>query len=130
MVLAAVLGGLDVLEAEPERLVTLRSNVRLAARGLNAMGFPVHPEAAIIPLVVPPSMNIRRAGSMFHDRGIFLNSVEYPAVPISQQRFRVSVMANHTRADIAALLDAIEEVWSAPRNYTVDSFAPEQWEAA
>lgn len=121
MVLAAVLGGLEVLEAEPERLVRLRDNVARAAAGLNAISIPVRPEAAIIPLVVPQSMSIRRAGRRFHERGIFVNSVEYPAVPISQQRFRISMMATHTAADIDALLSAVEEVWSAPRHQADDS---------
>jgi glycine C-acetyltransferase len=118
MVLAAVLGGLDVLEAEPGRLVKLRENVAHAAAGLNMIGIPVRPEAAIIPLVVPQTMNIRRAGGHFHERGIFVNSVEYPAVPISQQRFRISIMATHRREDIDALVSAVEEVWSESRNRT------------
>ncbi len=111
MVLAAVLGGLDVLEAEPERLLKLRENVAHAAAGLNSIGIPVRPDAAIIPLIVPQSMSIRRAGRRFHERGIFVNSVEYPAVPVSQQRFRISMMATHTHEDIDALLSVVEEVW-------------------
>jgi glycine C-acetyltransferase len=124
MVLAAVLGGLDVLEAEPERLVRLRENVARAAAGLNAIGIPVRPEAAIIPLLVPQSMNIRQAGRRFHERGIFVNSVEYPAVPISQQRFRISMMATHRCEDIDTLLSAVEEIWFESRDRT-DSGANE-----
>ena len=45
-------------------------------------------------------------------QGIFLNSIEYPAVPISQQRFRISIMATHTKEDINRLVEAIEEIWS------------------
>jgi aspartate aminotransferase-like enzyme len=43
---------------------------------------------------------------------VFVNSVEYPAVPLSQQRFRISIMATHTTADIDALLSAVQHVWS------------------
>ena len=56
-------------------------------------------------------MNMRAAGMTFHRMGIFVNSVEYPAVPASQQRFRISVMATHTMEDIDRLLDAISTVW-------------------
>jgi glycine C-acetyltransferase len=112
MVLAAVLAGLDVIEREPERLTRLRDNVAYAAAGLRRLGFSLRPEAAIIPLIVPSWMDIRRASVAFHRKGVFVNSVEYPAVPLSQQRFRISLMADHTREDIDRLLAAVEEVWA------------------
>ncbi len=130
MVLAAVLGGLDVLESEPERLVRLRENVAHAAAGLNEIGIKVTPQAAIIPLIVPGSMNIREAGRMFHERGVFVNSVEYPAVPISQQRFRISMMATHTHEDIDTLLSVVEEVWHKPGGQTCDATVDHLLEAA
>ena len=111
-VIATVIAGLDVIEREPELLLQLRDNVRYAAAGLNELGFDVSPQAAIIPLRVPVGMNIRQAAGEFHRRRIFINSVEYPAVPVSQQRFRISLMATHTQQDIDRLLAAVEEVWN------------------
>jgi glycine C-acetyltransferase len=57
-------------------------------------------------------MNIRDAAYKFHERGIFINSIEYPAVPASQQRFRISITANHTKEDINKLVEVIEEIWT------------------
>lgn len=113
--IATVLAGLDALEREPELLDRLRGNIAYAARGLKNLGFEITPTSAILPLRVPSWMNIRRAGALFHERGIFVNSVEYPAVPLSQQRFRISMMATHTRSDIDCLLATVEEVWSLSR---------------
>jgi glycine C-acetyltransferase len=110
--IATVLAGLDVLEHEPERLVRLHENVAYAAQHLRSMGFATPSQSAILPLRVPRGMDIRKASRVFHERGIFVNSVEYPAVPVSQQRFRISMMATHTREDIERLLTVIEEVWS------------------
>ena len=56
-------------------------------------------------------MNIREANSQLHSRGIFLNAVEYPAVPINQQRFRISITAEHTTKDIDQLVTCLEDVW-------------------
>jgi selenocysteine lyase/cysteine desulfurase len=56
-------------------------------------------------------MNIRDASFEFHQKGIFINSIEYPAVPKSQQRFRISIMATHTKEDIDRLMEAITEIW-------------------
>jgi len=110
-VIATVLAGLDVLEDEPELITRFRENVEYTAEGLRALGFDVHPKAGIIPLRVPEVMNIRQASYKFHEAGIFMNSIEYPAVPVSQQRFRISLMATHTKQDIDRLLMAIDEVW-------------------
>ena len=57
-------------------------------------------------------MNIREAARRFNQAGIFVNCVEYPAVPIGEQRFRISMMATHTKADIDRLLECTAEIWS------------------
>lgn len=111
VVIASVLAGLDVIEREPGLLQRFRDNVCYAARGLSGIGFELDPPAGIIPLRVPAGMNIRKMAAAFHDRGIFVNSVEFPAVPVSQQRFRISIMASHTRDDIDRLVEAVGEVW-------------------
>ena len=110
--IATVLAGLDVLENEPELISRLRMNVQYAAEGLRSLGFDVNPQAGIIPLRVPIGMNIRRTAYRFHQLGIFMNSIEFPAVPVSQQRFRISLMSTHTTKDIDVLLAAVEEVWA------------------
>jgi glycine C-acetyltransferase len=109
---ATVLAGLDVLEREPRLLDDLRRNVALAGHLFNAAGFVVSPEAAIIPLLAPPWMNIRRAAKLLHEKGVFVNSIEYPAVPVHQQRFRVSIMATHREEDIRRLVTVMREVWT------------------
>lgn len=111
MTIAAVLAGLDIVQREPERLLRLRTNVQCAAASLRSVGIDVHPQAAIIPLRVPVEMNMRRMAYHFHRRNVFLNSVEYPAVPVSEQRFRISIMATHTREDIDRMVETVSEVW-------------------
>lgn len=110
--IATVLAGLDVLEKEPAILDSLRSNIKYTAEKLSSLGFECNAETAIFPLIVPAGMNIRKAANEFHKRGIFINSIEYPAVPLALQRFRVSIMAAHTKEDIDKLVTAVEEVWN------------------
>lgn len=111
-VIAAVLAGLDVIERAPWLREQLRTNVQRAAAGLRKLGFDARPQAAIIPLRVPPGMDIHRAAQRFHEAGIFVNSIEYPAVPLNEQRFRISMMATHTGQDIDRLLESVAAVWS------------------
>jgi glycine C-acetyltransferase len=112
VVIASVLAGLDVLENEPGLLKSLKNNIKYTADKLASLGFNCNSETAIFPLIVPIGMNIRKAANEFHKRGIFVNSIEYPAVPLSLQRFRISIMATHTKEDIDKLTTAIEEVWN------------------
>jgi glycine C-acetyltransferase len=108
---ASVLAGLDLLERDTSIVQRLRDNIAYTGQCLRDIGFDVEPRSPIIPLIVPQTMHIRKASHFFHQAGIFLNSVEYPAVPADKQRFRISLMATHTREDIDRLVDVVEEVW-------------------
>jgi glycine C-acetyltransferase len=112
VVVAAVLAGLKVIKNEPELIKYLHENVRYASKGLKKIDINIKPQSAILALHVPETMNIRDAAHHFHKSGIFVNSIEYPAVPLNQQRFRISLMATHTKEDIDRLLTVIEEVWT------------------
>jgi glycine C-acetyltransferase len=111
-VLAGVHACLDLLEKEPERVRNLRDNVRYVIDGLAKQGIETSSEGGCVPLLVPPEINIRRAAFAFHELGLFMNPIEWPAVPREKQRFRISLMATHIREDLDALLEAIERVWS------------------
>ena len=124
-VIASVLAGLDVLENDTELLQQLWSNIDYAINKLKEIGINVKSESPIIALLTPKEMNIRKAAFQFHQSGIFVNSIEYPAVPVNQQRFRISLMATHTRKDINRLVECIEEVWSSCSKYEAITNCPE-----
>jgi glycine C-acetyltransferase len=105
MTVAAVLAGLEVIEAQPERRARLHANVRYLIGRLRAQGFPCHSQSAIVPVPVP--RGIRKMARRLHDAGIFVNAIEYPAVPKGQERFRVSVTSEHTREDLDRLVEAL-----------------------
>ena len=111
VVISALLAGLDVMSKEPELLARLHSNIAYAVASLNKLSFSITTTTAIIALPVPKEMNLRKAAREFHEQGIFINSVEYPAVPLHQQRFRISIMATHTKEDIDRLVETVEFVW-------------------
>jgi glycine C-acetyltransferase len=116
MVMAAVLGGLEVLEKEPSLRTTLLDNVRYTVAGLKRLGIEVEAPAAIIALKTPREMNIRQAWRRFDGAGIYVGVVEFPAVPLNAQRFRISLMSTHTKADIDRLLACVDEIWEPFRS--------------
>lgn len=99
-VVAGVLAGLDIIDQEPERISQLRANSNYLLQQLQEKGFQASSDSAIIPVRIPAEIEIRTLAWRFHQEGIFVNSVEYPAVPLNAQRLRISVMATHTRDDL------------------------------
>jgi glycine C-acetyltransferase len=111
--LAAILGGLDLVEKEPQLRDTLLGNASYAAKKLAPLGLCAEPEAAIITVKVPERMDIRRLNYEIHLRGIFLNSIEFPAVAQNQERLRISVTSRHTKSDIDFLVNTLFDLFSA-----------------
>ncbi len=109
-VVATALAGIDFLEAHPERVRQLRDNVRYMVEGLQAAGFRIHCESAVIPIFLPPGLSVSDTVLRLHREGLFVNGVEYPAVPRSRQRLRLSVMATFTRADLDYAIDKLTQV--------------------
>lgn len=86
---------------------TLRGE--LNRRGIETIGDP----SAVVPVAVGDAPVARLAARAIFERGVFVNMVEYPAVPISGSRFRMQVMASHTPgqayAAASVVADAIHE---------------------
>jgi 8-amino-7-oxononanoate synthase len=114
-VLAAISGGLDLMEREPELRTQLFDNTRYVVERLRRRGFELGGETPIIALPAPEDMDIDRACVRFQELGIFVPCIEFPAVPRNAQRFRVSITALHRRDDLDRLLAAIDDVWSTTR---------------
>jgi glycine C-acetyltransferase len=105
----------DTLRAE------LMHNVRalrqaFAENGVSCIGIPS-------PLVMVPAGSdsaARMAGPGIFNKGVFVNLVEFPAVPVGAARFRMQVMAKHTveQSRIAArhVIEAIKEVQNGRMN--------------
>ncbi len=108
---ATVLACLDQLERRPELVDALHRNVAHLLRGLATIGLATSNRgSAIIPLLLPEKTDLPALMAAVHRRGIFLNAVQYPAVPLDRQRLRISVMATHTQADLDRLLEVLGEL--------------------
>ena len=105
--IAAIIAGLDFMRAHPERLQMLRDNVAYLVAGLRAAGFDVTCESAIIPIFVPLPASARAVTQRLHEEGLFVNAVEYPAVPRDRQRLRLSVVATFEKADLDFAIDKL-----------------------
>lgn len=84
-------------------VLTLRT--QLTEKGLTCMGIP----SAIVPVPVGEEGFARVVSKLLPQHGALMNLVEFPAVPKGNARFRLQVMATHTRAEINVAADALHE---------------------
>ena len=110
-VVAAAIAAVDILEQEPERHKKLWENISYMVQNLKRMGYDTRgTQSAIIPIIIGDEIKLREMSVEIHKAGVFLSSIPYPAVPKGQARFRVSIMATHTRDDLDKTLEVLEQV--------------------
>lgn len=110
-IVAGMLAGLDVIERDPSIRTRLWSNADYFRAGVRGLGIDTGESTTfVVPLIIGSD---RRAlydlCREMREKGLFLAPVDYPAVPEDQVRFRASVTAAHTRADLDAALTIIED---------------------
>lgn len=104
---AAVLAAFEIVMSDEgaERRRRLMDNVltirhEMTKAGLETLGDP----SPIVPVAVGAEGPARLASQRLAKLGVIANLVEYPAVPQGGARFRIQVMSEHSKDDIAALV--------------------------
>ena len=101
VVTAGILKALEIFEAEPELRQRLWANVEHMHRLLNKGGVPVgNSESQVIPILVNDDARVFEIGEALMHAGLYINPVQYPAVPKHKSRFRMSISAAHSREEL------------------------------
>ena len=110
-VVAGLIKALEISQAEPELRAKLWDNVGLMKNLLKKAGVDTGSSASqVIPIMIRDDDQIfAMAEEMMHE-GVYLNVVRYPAVGKHRSRFRISVTAAHTMADMEKGTDIIIRV--------------------
>ncbi len=114
--LAAVCAVCDILDSpEGEELIgQLQSRVHRVTNAIRRMGLTVMGgEAPIVSVTIGEIEQTLEAGKWLFDRGYYVQSATYPAVPINAGVLRIQVNANHSLQSIDGLLTAMEEMQTA-----------------
>jgi len=108
---ASVVAALDIIKREPERIDQLWANTHFALEELHRVGFDTGVSCTpIIPIYIRDDVKTFQLSKMLLDEGIFVNPVTSPAVAKEDALIRFSLMATHTREQIAMAIDKIYSV--------------------
>jgi len=114
--LAAIIRVCDLIESPEfdEILGRLRSRVRQLTDGIRTIGLKMTGgKSAVISVTVGDIEQTLKAGKWLFDRGFYVQSATYPAVPLMGGILRVQVNAIHSVEAIDRLLDALEGLKTA-----------------
>lgn len=109
---AAALKAIDILEQEPEHQQALWDVTNFALDGFRKMGVEIgHTSTPIIPLFIRDNFKTFAVTHDLLEEGIFVNPVVSPAVAPQDTLIRFSLMASHTKEQVAYALEKIEKVF-------------------
>ena len=92
-----------------------QANARLVKHALGAAGLPVLENPShIVPVMVGDALKCRRASEMLLERhSIYIQPINYPTVARGSERLRITPTPLHNEAQVAALVEALVDVWRA-----------------
>ncbi|PUU79810.1 pyridoxal phosphate-dependent transferase [Tuber borchii] len=90
-------------------------HTRAVKDSLEARDIPVIPNPShIVPILVGDAEIARAASdSLLEDHGIYVQAINYPTVPVGQERLRITPTPGHTQNYRDHLTSALESVWNA-----------------
>lgn len=110
-VAASLIAAIDVIVNEPERRKRLWRNINYFRKNLLKMGFDIgHSQTAIFPVIIGDNNKVQEACKIMHENDIYVNPVQYPAVPKRLSRIRMSLMSEHTIEQLDYVLQVLKLV--------------------
>ncbi|KAG2160813.1 hypothetical protein VTO58DRAFT_104641 [Aureobasidium pullulans] len=89
-------------------------HTRAAKDALAAKNIPVIPNPShIIPVLVGDAEVAKKASDLLlEDHGIYVQAINYPTVPVGQERLRITPTPGHIREYRDHLVEALDKVWT------------------
>ncbi|MFI9507813.1 aminotransferase class I/II-fold pyridoxal phosphate-dependent enzyme [Nocardia sp. NPDC052566] len=110
--IAAALGALEVLEAEPERVQRLQSNGKTLWKLVTDNGFEtgIAQGTPIVPVILGGGGRAALASTKLIEEGVNVSPIMAPAVPDGEERLRFFATSEHTTDQLTTGVEALVRV--------------------
>ena len=110
-VAAAACNNLRYIDTHPERVQSLRENVKFFCEALQHEGVNVvQSPSAIVPIVIGDEAKAMQISAKLQEQGILIPAIRYPTVAKGQARLRASLMATHTQEQLQTAATTIAQI--------------------
>lgn len=110
-VCGASIKAIELIESMPEPLQKLHNNVKYFKDQLKGFYPEVkHNSVPIIPIIIGDAYETMRICGELLEKGIFIQGIRPPSVPVGTSRLRLTITARHTKEQMDRALVAIREV--------------------
>ena len=106
---AAARAALAVVAAEPERRARVLAHAARLRHGLASLGLRTDGDTHIVPVQLGDNRAALALSAALLARGVLVQAIRPPTVPVGTARLRVTPMATHTDAHIDRTLDAFAD---------------------
>lgn len=108
---AAAIKALEIFGQDRSLVTKLHQNIAHFQRGLEELGYKFRGkhESAVVPVVVGDEAKLGKMYQSLLDDGIWCVPIVYPAVSRKNCRFRFTVMATHSTAELDLAVTALEK---------------------
>ncbi|MBI3274565.1 MAG: 5-aminolevulinate synthase [Methylocystis sp.] len=110
---AAAAAAVRLLKARPDLRTAHQRAAHVAKHALSAAGLPVlENDSHIVPVMVRDAELCKAASDMLLERhGVYIQPINYPTVARGAERLRITPTPRHTQEHVAALVEALVDVW-------------------
>ncbi|KAI8137910.1 pyridoxal phosphate-dependent transferase [Fennellomyces sp. T-0311] len=102
-------------------------NTRVVKSSLAELGIPVVPNPShIVPVLLGDAASAKLASDeLLSEHGIYVQSINYPTVPVGEERLRITPTPGHNQEMIDHLVHSLETIWNRYGFRRVNDWAAE-----
>jgi 8-amino-7-oxononanoate synthase len=112
---AAAIAALEIIKAEPQRIMKLREISSYMRQGFKKLDIPIYESNSditpIVPIMTYDNERTLIVTKLLREEGVYVNPVVSPAVKPGHCRIRTSYTATHTKAQLDYALEAFRKVF-------------------
>ena len=109
-VLGGLIASINILQQEPQRQIKLKENSEQLRQGLKIIGFDTMKSCtAVIPVLLKDRKKTYQFAEMLHRKGVFVNPISFPAVPLYGARLRLNASTALSNQQLVKALSIMKE---------------------